>query len=66
MQNRAKAVFTIIEGEKLEKPVFRRIGIAFVNKDQSLNIVLDALPVSGRLHVRDMEARPKDGEKEAA
>lgn len=26
-----KAVFTIIESEKLEKPIWRRIGSAFVN-----------------------------------
>lgn len=30
-----------------------RIGAAFENKDGSLNVVLDALPLSGRLHIRD-------------
>ena len=52
-----KAVYTIIEGEHLEKPLFRRIGTAFVNRDRSLNVLLDALPVSGRLHIRDPEPR---------
>ena len=40
-----KAVFTIIESDKLEKPIFRRIGTAFVNRDSSLNVFLDALPI---------------------
>jgi hypothetical protein len=51
-----KAIFTIIEGEKLEKPLFRRIGTGFVNRDGSLNVFLDALPVNGKLHIRDAQA----------
>ncbi len=60
MEAKMKAVFTIVEGEKLEKPLFRRIGTGFVNRDQSLNIFLDALPVSGKLHIRDVEPRKDD------
>mgnify|MGYP000063490904 CR=1 FL=1 len=30
-----------------------RVGIAFVNRDGSLNVRLDALPVSGELQIRD-------------
>lgn len=44
-----KAVFTIIKDGELTKPIFRRIGTGFVDRDDSLNIVLDALPVSGKL-----------------
>ena len=55
--NKMKAVFTIIENDRLEKPFFRRIGTGFVNRDDSLNIFLDALPVSGKLHIRDVELR---------
>ena len=40
-----KAVFTIVESDKLEKPLFRRIGTGFVNRDGSLNLFLDALPI---------------------
>lgn len=54
-----KAVFTIIEDQKLDRPIFRRIGTAFVNRDESLNVILDALSVSGRLHIRDAEVRKK-------
>lgn len=57
MSTKMKAVYTIIEDEKLDKAIFRRVGVGFVNRDASLNVVLDALPVSGRLHIRDWEAR---------
>ena len=56
---KVKAVFTIIENERLERPLFRRIGTGFVNRDGSINIVLDALPVSGKLHLRDLEPKEK-------
>ena len=55
----AKAVFTVIDGKNLDRPIFRRIGTAFINRDESLNVILDALPVSGRLHIRDAEVRRK-------
>jgi hypothetical protein len=44
-------VFTIVERENT-KPFWVRIGVAFRNKDGSLNLYLDALPVNGRLNVR--------------
>jgi len=66
MEAKMKAVFVVIEGGKLEKPLWRRIGSAFVNGDQSLNVVLDALPVSGRLHIRDVEARADEVDKGVA
>lgn len=47
-----KEVFTIIEtGE--EKNRWIKIGVAFVNKDNSINVVLNALPINGKLHIRD-------------
>jgi len=55
-----KAVFTIIEGANLTKPIYRRIGTGFVNRDGSLNIFLDALPVNGKLHIRDAIPHSKD------
>lgn len=30
-----------------------KIGVAFVNKDGSLNVILDALPLAGKIHIRD-------------
>ena len=52
-----KDVFTISERESGTaeggKERWTKIGICFVNRDDSLNIILDATPVNGRLHVRD-------------
>ena len=59
MSPRPKGVFVIINTERLEKPVFRRVGTAFVNRDQSLNVHLDALPIGGKLHIRDIDPLPR-------
>ncbi len=48
-----KDVFTIVEKEELERAIWIRVGTAFENRDGSLNIFLDALPISGKLQVRD-------------
>ncbi|MBT6177241.1 MAG: hypothetical protein HOI23_08325 [Deltaproteobacteria bacterium] len=61
--NKHKAVYVIIENERLEKPLFRRIGTAFVNKDQSLNVILEALPIEGRLHIREPRAHDEKSAK---
>ena len=34
-----------------------RIGAAFVNRDGSINVKLDAVPVNGEIHVRDYVPR---------
>lgn len=39
------------------KAYWNRVGIAFVNSDGSLNVKLEALPVSGELHIRDYAPR---------
>lgn len=46
-KSQLKAVFTIIESDKLEKPLFRRIGTAFTNRDGSFNVFLDDCRRSG-------------------
>ena len=60
-ESKHKAVYVIVESDRLEKPLFRRIGTAFVNKDQSLNVILEALPVEGRLHIREPRAHDEKG-----
>lgn len=57
MSTDIKDVFVITERDGEEKSNWTRIGVAFVNKDQSLNVVLDAIPISGRLHIRDRRPR---------
>ena len=47
-----KAVYAIVEREGA-KARWIRVGIAFTNRDGSLNLILDAVPVNGRLHVRE-------------
>lgn len=34
-----------------------RVGAAFVNRDGSINVKLEAIPVSGEIHVRDYVPR---------
>ncbi|HEY6723268.1 MAG TPA: hypothetical protein VI197_04525 [Polyangiaceae bacterium] len=38
---------------KPPKKYWHRVGVAFVNRDGSLSVKLEALPVSGELHIRD-------------
>ena len=58
--SRRLVVYTIIDRPGSEKKSFwTRIGTAWINRDQSINIQLDALPVNGKLHVRDPPERPE-------
>lgn len=57
-----KAVYTIVDRGP-NKRHFVRIGVAFVNRDLSLNVRLDAMPINGQLHIRD--APPRDGQSSA-
>lgn len=54
-----KAVYTVIDridGEG-KRSFWVRIGAAFVNRDGSFTVKLDALPVNGSLHIRDWPSR---------
>jgi hypothetical protein len=51
-----KDVFTIserVQPDGKNKSFFTKCGVAFVNRDGSYTIKLDALPVGGVLQVRD-------------
>ena len=50
-----KIVYAITE--RGEKSYWTRIGIATVNRDGSLNVRLDAVPVNGAMQVRDYNPR---------
>jgi len=56
MENTKYKVAYVIT-ERNEKTYWNRIGVAFTNKDGSLNVKLDALPIGGTLHIRDYEPR---------
>lgn len=47
------AVFTIRSRPGLGKPIWVRIGIAFMNQDGSYNLHLDATPLDGKLQMRE-------------
>lgn len=47
-----KVVYQIVE-RKGQPPFWSRIGVAWVNKDGSLNVALNSLPVDGKMHIRD-------------
>ena len=48
-----KEVYHIKELGDGKKSFWTRIGMAFVNKDGSLNAFLDTLPIDGKIHIRD-------------
>ncbi len=41
------------------KDRWTRIGIGFVNRDNSINVILDAMPLNGRFHIRDRQNKTK-------
>lgn len=62
----AWTVSTTGEGEKA-KDFWTRIGRSFLNKDGSETILLDALPINGKLILRDKKAaEPASAEAPAA
>jgi len=50
-----KDVYTIVQNG--EKEYWNRIGNAFVNRDGSLTVKLNALPLNGQLHIRDPKVK---------
>ncbi len=51
---RRLAVYAIPESKDGEKRYWPRIGIAFANRDGSINLILEALPLgTNRLQVRE-------------
>jgi hypothetical protein len=56
--SKMKIVYVI--SERGGKNYWNRIGVAFVNSDNSLNVKLESIPLSGELHVRDYVPR-EDG-----
>jgi hypothetical protein len=53
-QKSMKVVYTVVERGQ-GKSFWTRIGVGFTNKDGSLNLRLDAVPINGTLQVREWE-----------
>jgi len=51
---RSFAVYTVLKRDE-GKDFWQRIGVAFINRDGSMNVILNALPTNGRLHIREPE-----------
>lgn len=49
-----KAVYTVIDRGQ-GKSIWVRVGVGFTNRDGSLNLRLDAIPVNGTLQVREWD-----------
>lgn len=60
---RMQAVYAVVSKAD-GKDLFLRVGNAFVNRDGSTTVLLDAVPISGKLHVRDY--LPKEAGRSAA
>jgi hypothetical protein len=54
-QSKMKIAYVITQ--RGTQKYWSRVGVAFVNKDGSLNVKLEAIPVSGELHVPDYVPR---------
>ena len=55
-------VFSVLKSAKNSAAVWIRAGVANVNRDGSMNVTLDALPVDGKLHIREVGSRGEVGQ----
>lgn len=55
-----KDVYAISEQGEGQKNRWTKVGIGFVNRDNSINVVLDAFPVNGRFQIRDRAKEKKE------
>jgi hypothetical protein len=56
-ENKVKIAYTVVERSKDGRKFWVRVGAAFVNRDGSLSVRLDAMPVNGELQIRDYQPR---------
>jgi hypothetical protein len=56
-----KTVYTVVDRGP-GRSFWVRIGVGYTNRDGSLNLRLDAVPVNGTLQVRDWEPNDRRGE----
>jgi hypothetical protein len=51
--------YNVIDKPGLSNRIWMRVGMAWLNRDGSINVVLDALPLGGRIQLRmdDRERR---------
>jgi hypothetical protein len=54
-QNKMKIAYVITQ--RKDRNFWNRVGVAFVNSDGSINVKLEAVPVSGEIQIRDYQPR---------
>lgn len=59
---RFRAVYAVVPKQD-GKDVWLRVGTAFENRDGSETVVLDAVPVGGKLQIRDYQPRDQAGQR---
>jgi hypothetical protein len=57
-----KTVYTIIERGAGKSSIWVRVGTGYTNRDGSLNLKLDAIPVNGSLQVREWDSGERRSE----
>lgn len=55
--NDSKLKIAYVITERDGRSYWNRVGVAFVNRDGSLNVKLEAVPVSGEIQIRDYVPR---------
>jgi hypothetical protein len=58
-KSQSKSVYAILE-KPGKRTYWMKVGIAFLNHDQSWNVYLDVLPLDGKLQIRDEDQRPRN------
>ena len=58
--SKMKIVYVITD--RGEKKFWNRIGVAFVNRDGSINVKLEAVPVKGEMQIRDYVPKEESAE----
>jgi hypothetical protein len=53
--------YNIIDKPGLRSRIWSRVGMAWLNRDGSINVVLDSLPLGGRIQLRE-DDRDRRGE----
>lgn len=56
-ERKRRKVLCPVQNEKTGRTYWMKLGIAFENRDGSTNIYLDALPVNGKLQLREFDER---------
>lgn len=51
--------FVITNRSENEKAQWNKVGVAFLNRDDSINVLLDALPKDGKVQLRKKMANGK-------